>query len=318
MRISILKDFKIPTILGLGIILIGIAAGVFLVIKDKVFITHAYPDLAAKEITITNISDNSAVISWITDGKTVGFVSYGQNSVDENSALDERDTKVPSPYTIHYVTIKKLIPKTTYKYKVISGSLTNDEIKTFTTSNPQTASSQKPIIGTVLNSDTLIDEGIAYLHIDGANTQSALIKTKGGFLIPLSLILSADSDTPFTLTDETVAKVEIVSGKGNATVSFKISQAQNLPVIKIGDNLDLTQNQYIVLPTPSPTQEPSQAVNNTPPGFDLNGDGQVNAADNAILLNNFGKNPKNIKADLNGDGVVDEKDLLLMRQHIQQ
>lgn len=321
MRISIFKDFKIPTLLGLGVIIVGIIAGVFLVARDKVFITKAFPDLIAKEITLSNITDNSVTISWVTDGETTGFVRYGQNSVDENSALDERDNDLsksgPKPHTIHYIVVKKLIPKTTYKYKVISGSLTDSEIATFTTSDPQTANYQKPIIGTVLENGTPIEEGIAYLKIDGASPQSALIKTKGGFLISLNNILSTASDKPFDLTDETIARIEVASGKGNASLSFKISQSQNLPVIKLGDTLDLTQNPDIATSAPIETPEPTPNSNNIM-NFDLNGDGEINAADNAIILNNFGKNPKNRKADLNGDSVVDEKDLDLLSPQINQ
>lgn len=313
MKISILKDLKIPTVLGLGIIIIGIIIGVFLVLQGKTFITHAYPDLTPKNITISNISDNSATISWETDGATVGFVTYGQESSEENPVLDERDgippNGKPNPHTTHYVIIKKLMPKTEYKFKVVSGSSTKSQAKTFTTSNPQAATSKQPVIGTVLDNDTPLEEGIAYLKIDSATIQSALIKTKGGFLIPLNNILSTGSNEPMALTDETIAKIEVVSTKGTAGISFKISQSQHLPVLKLGDNLDLTENQDV----PQPILNLSGITN-----FDLNGDGETNAADNAIVLNNFGKNPKDKTADLNNDSVVDEKDLELISKHINQ
>ena len=52
--------------------------------------------------------------------------------------------------------------------------------------------------------------------------------------------------------------------------------------------------------------------------YDLNGDGKINAADNAIILLNFGKNPKDKKADINEDGMVDQKDLELMSQKLEE
>lgn len=312
MRTSVARELKIPTLFGLGIIIIGIIAGVFLVIKDKTFTTKASPNLETKEISVSNISDTSATISWVTDGETTGFVNYGQVSVEENLALDDRDTTgKPSLHALHYVTIKKLKPKTEYKFKIISGSLKNGEIKTFQTTNPQTISFEKPVIGTVFDKNTPISEAIAFLNVEGALTQSALIKTKGGFLIPLNNLISIDSQEILPISPATLAKIKIIAPNGTATMSIRISQGQDLPAIRLGDNIDLTQTEP--MQTPIPIEQKNELKS-----FDLNGDGQVNAADNSIILNNFGKNPKNKKADLNDDEVVDNKDLELLSPHINQ
>ena len=97
----------------------------------------------------------------------------------------------------------------------------------------------------------------------------------------------------------------VVSDKGEASalINFKTS-INTLPPLKLGQNIDLTAS-------PS-TQELIT--------YDLNEDGKINAADNAIILSNFGNlpagRPKNKKADLNRDGTVDQADLDLMAKQV--
>ncbi len=303
-----INRFKIPTVLGLGIIVFGIVAGVFLVVRQQSYISKASPDLLAQNIAITNISDNSAVISWQTSAPAASFVTYGQSSPDEQTALDDRDTSPPSAgpkiHLFHYITIKNLLPKTTYQYKIIS-SKTVSAVNKFTTASPLPQTGFSPVIGTVLDDNKSLDEGIAFLSIANAALQSALIKTEGNFLIPISQLRKADLSDNYPSTEETIAKLTIVSASGEANALFKLIDSGNLPPLRLGENLDLTT-------APAPTPPPQ--VNK----FDLNNDGKINAADNAVILNNFGKNPKDKRADLNGDNVVDQKDLDLMAKQINQ
>ncbi|WP_425147121.1 hypothetical protein [Deinococcus sp.] len=46
-------------------------------------------------------------------------------------------------------------------------------------------------------------------------------------------------------------------------------------------------------------------------GADLNGDGQIDTADLAMLMGNFGQTGSNLRGDLNGDGHIDDLDLNL-------
>lgn len=300
-----MNKFKIPTLLGLSIILIGIITGVILTLREQVFISQASPNAKAQNITLSNISETEITISWQTSTPATSFITFGQESPNETTVLDDRDTNPapsgagPKAHSIHYVTIKNLLPKTSYQYKIISGK-TQSEILKFTTATPPSEQTGfRPIIGSVLSGGKPLDEGIVYLSIAGATTQSALIKSSGNYLIPISYIRKSDLSDSFSLSENTTVKLTVVSDQGQANALFKLKTTVNsLPPINLGENLDLT------------TQDLSK--------YDLNGDGKINAADNAILLDNFGKNPKDKKTDLNEDGVVDQKDLDLMAKQINQ
>lgn len=297
-----MNKFKIPTLLGLSIIFIGIIAGVILVLREQIFISQASPAVNIQDILISNISDTEIVISWQTSAASPAFVTLGQANPHETTALDDRDTQTPTARLLHYVTIKNLLPKTTYQYKIISGK-TQSAISQFTTAAPlDHQAGFRPIIGTVLDKDQPLDEGVIFLSIADATTQSALVKS-GNFLIPLSQIRKSDLSDIFPLSQDSLAKLTVVSAKGQANVLFKLNSPSALPPIKLGENIELTSIVEI---------------------YDLNSDGKVNAADNAIILQNFGllreasKKPKDKRADLNGDGKVDQKDLDLMAKQINQ
>lgn len=302
---NIFSKFRIPTLLGLGIVLTGIITGVFMVLKDQPFslISEASPSVSIPKPNISNITNFSATISFETNIEIKSFLTYGVNSPGEQTILDDKDEKKPSARKIHYFTIGNLAAETSYKYKITAGKNTFEG--NFKTAKPETLQNGfNPVIGSVSAENKEITEGVVYLSVAGAITQSALVKN-GNFLIPISFMRKADLSDTFVPEDLTKAKLTIVSDSGEANILFLLKSLDNsLPPLYIGEDLDLTE----INPSPSPLLTDFER-------FDLNGDGKINAADNAIVLKNFGKNPKEKKADLNNDGVVDQKDLDLMSQN---
>lgn len=303
--IHFFEKFKIPTILGLGVILIGISAGLFLVLREQILISRAAPDITPikDSVTFANIEDSTVVVSWQTANPAASFVRYGKSDPGEQTALDDRDKGAPNPHIVHYVTLENLFPKTEYQLKIITGRVSSDIFRFKTASPATTQSNFGPLIGSVLENDKPIPEGVAYLSISGAIVQSSLVKDLGSFLIPLSRVRrSDDSSKILLLSDETIAKLTVVAKNGQSIALFRLkAMGTSLPVLKIGQNLDLTTTQSQINEATSSTADLKI--------FDLNSDGQINSTDYAIVLRNFGKNPREKKADLNNDGVVDKKDL---------
>lgn len=305
--------------MGLGVIILGFAGGLYLILKQQSALSQTAPNLTPKNIIVTNIVEDSAVVSWQTNSPVTSMVSFGQNSPGEQTALDDRNNNAlnseVNSYTNHYVTLKNLLPKTTYQFKIISGKISS-EVERFQTAAPLTRQADfNPVIGSVLDGENPLQNGIVYLFLSEAVTQSFLIKTGGNFLIPLSQIRKTDLSDIYEPMEGSIGKLTIRSANEDTNVSFKLSaKSPPLPPIKLGEDTDLTA--YEASPEASPS------VNDLNK-YDLNADGKINSADNAIILQNFGKKPKNKqsedafnKADLNKDGVVDQKDLDLMSQKL--
>lgn len=317
--IDFINRFKIPTILGLSVIVLGLASGVYLVLREQTLLSQAAPNLTPQNIAFTNITENSVVISWQTNSETTSFITFGQDAGTERTVFDDRDTGTPRPSLTHYVTLKNLLPQTRYRFKIISGKISSD-IKSFETAKPSANQTGfTPIIGSALNDNTSVNDGIVYLSIAGAITQSALLKTGGNFLIPLSSIRKTDLSSVYPLTDTTIAKLFIITDQGSASAGFKLT-ATSIPLapIKLGQNLDLTSEEEA---TPQ-----AELVVKIPDKYDLNNDGKINAADYAQLSSCFGKKPDaflkgNIpcaKADIDGDKVIGKKDLYLITQRFKE
>ncbi len=282
-----LTKFKIPTLLGLGIIIVGIAVGVFLTLREQTFFTQAAPTQTPQNITVSNIEDSSATISWQTSSSVTSFVTFGQNDPVEQTSLDDRDTKIPVPHLIHYVTIKNLLPKTTYQYKINSGKLIS-KILTFTTSSPaNTQNAFGPVIGSALDFGKPLDEGIAFLSVSGAVIQSSFIKNLGNFLIPLTKIRKEDLSDILPLEAQMNAKITVISSTGEAVAVLNLKpEGESLPPLKLGESVDLTN---LSSPTPSPSPIPTI--------YDLNKDGKINATDYSIAQKNKGKKINGILID---------------------
>lgn len=304
---NILNKFKIPTLLGLTIIVLGMGAGVLLVLQNQPtsILTRAGADEIPKNIEVTNLDDESVTVSWQTTAKVPGFITFGTNSPDEQTVLDDRDTSTPQPRNTHHVTLKKLTPQITYKYKIFSGKIPLEIKEVTTTSSVSNINNQSPIISSALQGSTPVIDGIAYLSISGAKTLSAPVKDYGNFIIPISKMRSETDQSIFTPEKDMIAKITVIADSGQATALFKISNdSKPIGPLKIGQNLDLD----LVTPTPTPLSDLNI--------YDLDGNGVVNASDYATVLNNFGRNPKNKKADINKDGIVNQKDLNQMSQEM--
>src|SRR4030065_2126276 len=73
-----IKKNKIPTIIGIIILLVGTFAGVFLLRTTQIFRIGASGAVTPKDIRTGNLSDTSATISWVTEDATSAFINWGE------------------------------------------------------------------------------------------------------------------------------------------------------------------------------------------------------------------------------------------------
>lgn len=300
---NFLNNFRIPTLLGLTIIAVGIGAGVVLTLRNQNVSTKAAADLLPnpENIKVTNIGDTKVSLSWSTDEPAPNYLKVGIDKADQTK-LDDRDLGQVASRKLHHVSLKDLIPGTTYQYKVTAGR-SETPTNEFTTAPAKDSTNQfQSIVGAVKDGNSFLGSGLVYLEIPGAIQQSAVIESLGNFIIPLSKMRTTDLSDIFS--DEDTAGTILVLGEAGQKATAKIVLSRiNVPIgtLAIGEDLDLTL----------PPASPSALLK-----FDLNSDGFINASDHSIVLSNFGKNPKVPRADLNGDGLVDKMDVKIISSEI--
>ena len=189
-----LLNKRIPTILALLLLMGGLVGGIILVSKPQSLLTKAGPTAVPQNVRITNKTDNSLTVSWITDTPVMGTIEYSNNPANlEMTARDNRDMSGGggNTYTTHLVEIKNLSPNTIYYLRVVSGSesyLDGEgpyQVKIWTR-NAEMAG-EDLIRGKIITATgSGLNGAIVYVDVEGGETLATLSQTDGSWLVDLA------------------------------------------------------------------------------------------------------------------------------------
>jgi len=257
-----MKRKRIPTIIGLLILIIGIAVSVFLINKGTRWFTRAAPETTPKQVKFTNITNNSFSVSWVTDEATSGFVKYGTTTKLDQVAKDDRDelTGQIGNFIAHHATLENLNSATTYQLQIGSGGASydnNGQNYQITTAPALTTPlpSSDVAHGKVENQAGSPAEGaIVYLSLPGAIPQSTLVKASSDWVIPLNLARSEDLSTYAQYDRQATIEEILVQAGGLGTATAVVSTKNDNPVstITLGENHDF---RTAALPSEEETEE---------------------------------------------------------------
>ena len=114
---------RIPTLLGILLIVIGIGITSYLVKTGAILTSKAGPSETPENVRISNISDTSFTLSYTTQASVIGSLNFGKDKNLGQIALDERDKEGSlKEHKIHYITVKDLGTSTNYYFSITSGS----------------------------------------------------------------------------------------------------------------------------------------------------------------------------------------------------
>lgn len=255
--------------LFLVISLLGLIVGVYLVGQKTGFLTKATPTETPQEIKITNISDNSFSVAWITPNKaTGGFVKYGSTDNNLKTAVaDDRDRGEQKERFTHHVTLTHLEPDTLYPFKIISGGqIFDDNGKPFKQKTAPTTQDTPPvpdpIVGKVVNKDGQgPNEAVVYLKVGDESLLSSFTK-EGRWLIDLSNSRKRDFSSYLKVNKEDSLNIEIQAGPDGSVQKTVKADKSNLGTSTLK----------------------SGYVNYSTSIKDLNNDGVVNSMDWILLM----------------------------------
>lgn len=227
------RNIKLPTILGVIVLVFGVVAGVVLINSNQVFKIGANTEGVPKNVRVSNITDNSATVTWTTDIKSKGFIKWGKSELSLNKVAleDESDANF-----VHSANIIGIEPNSTIQFK------TNSESKDYdnggipwSVTTQQTAVAQANSViasGTVLEPDgSTPAKAIVYLTINGA-VVSALTSSEGNFVIPISNYISVISDT-------TAIEISVQGGpKGTTQAVIYPKSIKFIPTMVLGRSYD--------------------------------------------------------------------------------
>ncbi|MDO8487726.1 MAG: fibronectin type III domain-containing protein [bacterium] len=242
------REITIPTILGILMSVLGMGAGIWFLrepIRSTVF---ASVEEEPSEVLISNITDTSFAVSWVTQKAASGYIQYGET--DPNLVVsDDRDQSGGSVenYFTHLVTLQGLKPTTKYNFRIGSGGSKYDQegqLYGVTTGlglgSPPAAD---VAYGQVLAASGEPAEGaLVYATLAGAVPQVALVNSGGAWVVPLSTVRSADL-TSFAAYDLQASQINIrvaAGPMGAASVVTTTAEDSPVPVITLGQSYDYT------------------------------------------------------------------------------
>lgn len=244
------KQRSIPTWLGILISLIGLTVGVHFVQRPQLKTSQAAPETKPQQIQISNITEKSFTVSWVTAEPATGFLSYGENSQTKYVARDIRDEisgDLKSMYT-HWVSVTGLKPNRVYSFIIKSADLSYDNNGSpfVVTTAPHTSEKQINSSITELQGQVFTSDGqpgadaIIYLRADNLSPLSTLVNLSGDWSINLTQARTSDLTQAFQFGKEFQTLEIFVHGGQypSSNILFTDKNSQPLPKIILGKNYD--------------------------------------------------------------------------------
>lgn len=244
-------DKRIPTLFGLFIITLSIGITTFLVNKETFLQIKAAPTQQPQNVRITNVTDQSFSVSYITTGKISGSLNYGKDKALGQSALDEKDQQIKktTDRKVHSITVNNLTPLTKYYFTIISGQdayLNNNqpfEIITAQTISALPTNNDKIKGEIILPNGLPPNEGIIYITADNSAVVSQTLKPDGTYEIPLSLIRTGDFSLYYDFNSNSVIKMLVYGDTLTSNVFFSKDQENSIPTITLSKDYDFRTNE---------------------------------------------------------------------------
>jgi hypothetical protein len=244
---------KIPTIIGILLIFLGIPLTTFVARNQTVFKSSASNSEEPQNIKITNVSNKSFTITYQTDAPTTGSISYGTNEKLGKSELDDIDKEKGSfsPKKIHSITAEELTPTTKYYIAIISGSNTylnaGTPFETLTGPDISSSTNERDIKGKLILPDgSAPPEALVYLNAENSQLLSTTTAKGGEFSFSLKNLRTNDLIDYFDVNDNTIFKIFITNGSLKSTVLTSLSQAESIPTITLSNDYNFIQEASLV------------------------------------------------------------------------
>jgi hypothetical protein len=243
------KEKRIPTILAIMLILLGIGSTTFLDGSVKSLMSKASNNIKLENIRISNVTDNSFVVSFFTLDPLSGSLEIRGGNMKKTLFDDLDSDNVPKKRTIHYITVSNLSENLSYQIKINNDSIncvTCPVILQKTATRLNTPLELPPIIGSLVTSDGKPAVGaVVYLNVGNSLTLSVRTDTAGLYVVPLNNLRAQNLIDRPNISDSDLVQIEIISStkiKSSGVIDFKsIRTNPNIPDMKLGETYNFLE-----------------------------------------------------------------------------
>jgi hypothetical protein len=234
------REKKIPTILGLIVLLAGTVFGISATSRQTFFSQKASGNCDPKTLRITNINHYSANVSFITTADCLSSLS-----VDNRIFSDIRYVNLgisPKAGKVHYFEINSLKSNKQYPfYLIIDGKkYQKDEYSFSTAQEPnENIPTSNLAWGRVFNEDlTPASSSIVFLHVKGGSDLSSFVTSNGYWNVSLATSFNESLNNWFVPPENIEEDILVLSALDGSVTQIIGNTSNNNPVpdIIIGQN----------------------------------------------------------------------------------
>ncbi len=237
------SHYRFTKHLAVVALIVVVSTVIFFISQDSSPTRASRKNLVEHEIV--NLTPQQVGIFWEADEADEGWVIYGENPNSlQNIALDERDIRgEKQKRRYHYAVLKNVQPNTDYYYKIVSDNELIDqengspfELKTPTSTTATT--SMSPIYGKMLQTNgQAAQSSFAMVLIGNAYPLFSLSGNTGEWLIPMQYIINKQTQSPLSVTEDTLITIQLFDDESRSMVRSTISRSRPIPQpITLGNN----------------------------------------------------------------------------------
>lgn len=241
------RAHTIPTLLALLVLVVVIAGLSYGSSQMTRLFSRASTDTqSGQNVVVGNVDDTGWVVSWTTAAAQSGVVVYGSSqNLGDGIASDDREIVSPNgKYKTHFVSIK--VRSSGEQFFCVGNDSSSVDVKncskqSVTIPEALTGSANlDPAYGKVIDpQNNGVAGALVTLEITGAQKMTAITKTDGTFVIPLSTLRSNDLTKFFSLDGEVSETITIVGPDlSKTTISCVTGLDHPFPNFVMGKNGD--------------------------------------------------------------------------------
>ncbi len=311
------QEKRIPTILGLFLLIASTVAGVYLTSSKQIFNSKASIDCRPDSVQVSNISEKSASIYFSTSQECSAQIKINGRNLDDYRLSSLNYSPSSDKLKTHFYQVDGLKDSTLYKFEIISGGQSYTQ-STYQINTALSPSGTVPVSnlawGKVYTQSAQPAFGsIVFINIPGAAPLSAVVTSSGNWNISFATSFNSTLESWYTPPQNVDEEIIVISDTINTPTVLTGNTSRNNPVpdITLGQNYftaseddSTSQSNYFNTVTPAQNQL-SLSISYPKEGetvYSLKPEFIGTAAANSVLTAKFSNSVQEYKIQTNSQG----------------
>lgn len=231
-----MTEKKLPTLAVIAFLVISVFTSVLAVNQRQKLQAEATQENAPLDVTVTNITDSSFHITWMTTTTSTSKVRWKEEGISFYET-----TEIMNETYIHDVQLNDLEPATNYDIEIVyDGTQFPVQTRTAPVINP--SDGPQILSGKVVTQKgDPVEMAIVYIDIFSAQNLSAVTNQNGNFFVSLDTIRQLNLSSEIDYDDELPVQIEVMTSDGSKTYSInKLGNMNPSPNIVLGEQNNFT------------------------------------------------------------------------------